>query len=289
MSSSNKDTRLGRGLAALLPPDADVGGRAPQFAEIEIESIRANPQQPRRKFDEDNLQELAASIRAKGVVQPVIVRKTDDGFELIAGERRVRAARMVGLHRIPAFIAKVADGSEALELALIENLQREDLNPMEMAEGFQQLARRYKMTQEQIAARVGKSRAAVANTMRLLHLPRDVQASLSAGEITAGHARAILSFEDRERQVALWKRIIREGLSVRKAEQLTKKMTSPGAPPTKIKKKPAFITQIEERLRNLMGTHVRLHHKKGKGGTIEIEYYSDEDLDRLLELFDLMA
>jgi ParB family chromosome partitioning protein len=286
---SSKDTRLGRGLAALLPPDADVGGRAPQFAEIEIEKINANPQQPRRRFDEDNLQELAASIKSKGVVQPVIVRKTDDGFELIAGERRLRAARMMGLHRIPAFIAKVADGSEALELALIENLQREDLNPMEMAEGFQQLARRYGMTQEQIAERVGKSRAAVTNTLRLLNLPRDVQASLSAGEITAGHARAILSFDDRERQVALWKRIVKEGLSVRKAEQLTKQMASPTAPPTRIKKKPTYITQIEERLRNLMGTHVRLHHKKGKGGTIEIEYYSDEDLDRLLELFDLMA
>ncbi len=285
---TTKDSRLGKGLAALLPDGADLGGRAPRFAEIEVDQILANPQQPRTNFNEEALQELALSIKQKGIVQPIIVRRTGEQFELIAGERRLRAARLVGLERIPAFITDVDDGSEALELALIENLQREDLNALEQAEGFQRLTKRYGLTQEQISERVGKSRAAVANTLRLLNLPRDVQASLRAGRITAGHARAILSFDDRERQVQLWKRIIKEGLSVRKAENLAKKLTSPGAPATTPKKRPSHLTQIEERLRNLLGTHVRLHYKKGKGGSIEIEYYSDEDLDRLLELFELM-
>ncbi len=285
---SSKESRLGKGLAALLPEGIDLGGRSPRYAEIEVASIRANPEQPRSTFEDVALEELAASIKAKGVVQPIIVREVNGEFELIAGERRLRAARLVNLERIPAFITQVDDGSEALELALIENLQREDLNPLEQAAGFIRLAKQYKLTQEQIAERVGKSRAAVANTLRLLNLPREVQASLHSGQITAGHARAILSFDDRERQVLLWKRIIREGLSVRKAEQVAKKLAVPHAPPPVQRKKPTFITQIEERLRNLLGTHVRLHHRKGKGGTVEIEYYSDEDLDRLLDLFELM-
>jgi ParB family chromosome partitioning protein len=284
---STKESRLGKGLAALLPEDADFGGRAPQFAEIEVDSVRANPQQPRRDFEEDGLQDLAASIKAKGVVQPIIVRKVDGEFELIAGERRLRATKMAGLQRIPAFIAQVEDGSEALELALIENLQREDLNPMEQADGFQRLAKTYGLTQEQISERVGMSRAAVANVLRLLNLPRDVQTSLSNGDISAGHARAILSLPDRERQVALWKRILKEGLSVRKAESLAKNLPSPTAPAKVSSRRPAYITQIEEKLRNALGTHVRLYHKKGKGGKIEVEYYSDEDLERLLELFEV--
>jgi len=285
---SNSESRLGKGLAALLPEGADLGGRTPQFAEIEVESVRPNPQQPRREFDKDTLSDLSASIKSKGVVQPIIVRKMDDGFELIAGERRLRATKMAGLERIPAFIADVQNGSESLELALIENMQREDLNPMEQAEGFQLLAEQYELTQEQISERVGKSRAAVANTLRLMNLPRDVQTSLSSGKITAGHARAILSFQDRERQIALWKKILNEGLSVRKAEQAARKLTSPTAPAKATPRRPAYLMQVEERLRNVLGTHVRLHHKKGKGGKIEIEYYSDEDLDRLLELFELM-
>lgn len=285
---STKESRLGRGLAALLPEGADLGGRSPRYAEIEVEKVNANPQQPRSNFDEETLQELATSIKQKGVVQPIIVRRVGDAFELIAGERRLRACRLAGIERIPAFITEVSDGSEALELALIENLQREDLNAMEQAQGFQALANEYSLTQEQISDRVGKSRAAVANTLRLLNLPRDVQISLRKGTISAGHARAILSFDDRERQMQLWRRIVKEGLSVRKAENLAKKLTVSHAPAPAPPKRPSHLTQIEERLRNLLGTHVRLHHKKGKGGKIEIEYYSDEDLDRLLELFDLM-
>ncbi|MCX6641181.1 MAG: ParB/RepB/Spo0J family partition protein [bacterium] len=283
----SKDSRLGRGLAALLPEGADLGGRSPRFAEIEIDKISANPQQPRTHFDQEALADLAASIKVKGVVQPIIVRRVKDGlFELIAGERRLRAAKMAGLERIPVFIAEVGDGSEALELALIENLQREDLNSLEQADGFQRLAKEYGLTQEDISEKVGKSRAAVANTLRLLNLPRDVQASLRAGEITAGHARAILSFDDRERQVALWKKIIKEGLSVRKAEQAAKNLMSPSAAAETEIRRPTHLLQIEERLRNILGTHVRLHYKKGKGGSIEIEYYSDEDLERLIELME---
>ncbi|MBU0520306.1 ParB/RepB/Spo0J family partition protein [bacterium] len=285
---SSKESRLGKGLAALLPKDIDLGGRAPQFAELELDQIRMNPEQPRRQFDEQGLQDLAASIKAKGVVQPIIVRKVEEGFELVAGERRLRAAKLAGLTRIPVFIAQVADGAEMLELALIENLQREDLNAMEMAEGFHRLANEYELTQEQISERVGKSRTAVANTIRLVKLPRDVQNSLRNGQITEGHARAILAFDDRERQIALWKKIVRGGLSVRKAEQLTRTIQKPSAPLAPPPPKPAYVTQIEERLRNLLGTHVRLQLTKGKGGKIEIEFYNDEDLDRLLELFDLM-
>jgi ParB family transcriptional regulator, chromosome partitioning protein len=282
-----KDSRLGKGLAALLPEDADLGGRAPRFAEIEIDKIHANPQQPRKVFDYEPLQELAASIKAKGVVQPIIVRRVFDGqFELIAGERRLRASKLAGLERIPVFIAEVSEGAESLELALIENLMREDLNALEQADGFQRLAKEYNLTQEEISEKVGKSRAAVANTLRLLNLPRDVQTSLRAGEISAGHARAILSFDDRERQVALWKKILKEGLSVRKAEQAAKNLTSPHAPAEPEPRRPSHLLQIEERLRNILGTHVRLHYKKGKGGKIEIEYYSDEDLERLIELME---
>ncbi|RJP78265.1 MAG: ParB/RepB/Spo0J family partition protein [Candidatus Zixiibacteriota bacterium] len=284
-----KESRLGKGLAALLPEGADLGGRAPRFAEIEVDRVRANPQQPRTTFDEGALKDLADSIRAKGVVQPIIVRRAGGEYELIAGERRLRASRLAGLERIPAFIAEVADGSESLELALIENLQREDLNALEQAEGFHRLAEEHGLTQEEIARRVGKSRAAVANTVRLLNLSTEVQASLRSGDITAGHARAILAFDDPDRQATLWKRIMKEGLSVRKAEALARKLASSEAePPAPAKKKSPHVSQVEDRLRTLLGTHVRLHHKPGKGGSIEIEYYSDEDLERLLELFDLM-
>ncbi len=285
---THKESRLGRGLAALLPEGADLGGRSPRYAEIEVDLVRANPQQPRLQFDETALQDLANSIKEKGVVQPIVVRRVDQEYELIAGERRLRATRMAGLSRIPAYVAEVADGSEALELALVENLQREDLNALEQAEGFHRLADQYGLTQEQISQRVGKSRAAVANTVRLLNLPADVQTSLRSGQITAGHARAILSFDDRERQTALWKRIVKEGLSVRKAELLARKMAHPGAPAAAPKPRSAHVTQVEERLRTLLGTQVHLHHRPGRGGTIEIEYYGDEDLERLLELFDLL-
>lgn len=285
---AEKSRRLGRGLAALLPADADLGGRAPRYAEVELDQVHANPQQPRTRFDEASLQDLAASIREKGVVQPIIVRCAGGEYELIAGERRLRAARLAGLSRIPAFIAEVSEGSEALELALIENLQREDLNALEEAEGYRRLTEEYGLTQEEISRRVGKSRAAVANTLRLLHLPAEIQDSVRSGEISAGHARAILTFEDRPRQTALWKRILKEGLSVRRAEQAAKKLSGTTSQPTVASRRSTYVAQIEDRLRHLLGTHVRLRHKPGKGGAIEIEYYTDEDLERLLELFELM-
>jgi ParB family chromosome partitioning protein len=283
-----KPKGLGRGLAALLPDGVDVGGRSPKYAEIEVTLVRANPQQPRMKFSDEGLNELAASIKEKGVVQPIIVRRMNGEYELIAGERRLRATRLAGLERIPAYIAEIADGSEPLELALIENLQREDLNALEQAQGFQRLAEHYGLTQEDISRRVGKSRAAVANTLRLLNLPHDIQNSLRSGQISAGHARAILSFEDREHQMGLWKRIVKEGLSVRKAEALSKKLAATPVVAHSPRKRSAHITQVEDRLRNLLGTNVRLHHKPGKGGSIVIEYYTDEDLERLLELFELV-
>lgn len=285
---SAKPRGLGRGLAALLPDGVDVGGRSSRYAEIEVTLVRANPQQPRIKFGEEGLQELAASIKEKGIVQPIVVRRLNGEYELIAGERRLRATRLAGLDRIPAYIADVSDGSEPLELALIENMQREDLNALEQAQGFHQLSEQYGLTQEDIAKRVGKSRAAVANTLRLLHLPKDIQNSLRSGQISAGHARAILAFEDRDHQMALWKRIVKEGLSVRKAEALAKKMATTTVAPHHTKHRSAHVMQVEDRLRNLMGTQVRLHHKPGKGGSIVIEYYNDEDLERLLELFELI-
>jgi ParB family chromosome partitioning protein len=274
---------LGKGLSALIPEKEkkEAGG----VLEIPVKSIVPNENQPRRTFDDDALAELVSSIKEKGVIQPVIVRKlNDDRYELIAGERRWRASRSAGLNRIPA-IVKDAAPAEALELALIENIQREDLNPLETAEAFYRLISEFNLTHEELSRRVSKDRATVTNYLRILKLPEEVKSGLAGGELTLGHAKALLQLPDSRSIKTVYRKIKDEGLSVRETEALCKRS------PFKKSKKPAAaaskdpqIASLEERLMHSLGTKVRLVHKSNKRGKIEIEYYSLDDLDRLLDI-----
>ena len=263
---------LGRGLASLL-----TSGRGVQAAvmELAVGAILPNPRQPRKRFDPEALAELAATIKEQGIAQPVMVRKTAAGWELIAGERRWRAARLAGLKTVPA-IAREATDREALELALVENLQRADLNPIEEATSYALLLK--DIGQEDLARRVGKDRTTVANSLRLLKLPRDVQDAVLAGSITAGHARACLQMDTPAAQSALCRRIIKLHLSVRQAEAATHRgprPVRPGAGPAQ--------RMADEELSRALGTKVRIR-KSGKRGTIVVAFYSEEDLDRLVTL-----
>lgn len=255
----------------------------PEVMEIPIEAVTPNPFQPRREFDVVALEELAVSIRRHGVLQPVVVRAVGDGYQLVAGERRLRAARAAGLTALPARVSAYSD-AQMLEIALVENLQREDISALEAAEAYRLLSDRFGLTQEQIARRVGKSRSAVANTMRLLSLPPFIQQSLRAAEITEGHARALLSVGDREQQKKLWERVVLAGASVREAEQLARE-PQPNAPSPPVRSTPAArsdanLVAIEAALRQALGTRVVITPGK-KGGTLTIEYYGNEDLERI--------
>jgi ParB family chromosome partitioning protein len=266
---------LGKGLNALIPEKGD------EVLYLDIARILPGVYQPRKSFNEASLKELAASIKEKGVLQPIIVSRTGDGsFSLIAGERRWRAASLAGLKKIPALIKNVAS-KDSLEIALIENIQREDLNPVETAEAFNRLMQDFGLTQEELSGRVGKERATVANYLRLLKLPDEVKAMLYEGSLSMGHARAILSIDGRASQVEAAKKIIRAGLSVREAESLVKKISRPGR--TKTAKDPQ-ISSLEDKLIKHLGTKARILHRGKKGGRIEIDYYSLDELDRLLEI-----
>ncbi|NOX20482.1 MAG: ParB/RepB/Spo0J family partition protein [Nitrospirae bacterium] len=267
---------LGKGLNALIP-DSGAGVR-----EIDVSKIKPGPEQPRKDFDEKALKELAQSIREKGLLQPVILRKAEGGgYYLVAGERRWRAARSAGLKKIPAIIKDV-DSSTAIELALIENIQRDDLNPVEMAEAFQRLIDEYGYTQEQLSKRLGKERATIANYLRILKLPIEIRDLIVKGELSLGHAKALLSVPTRSLQIQLAREIIKKGLSVREAEQLCSRK-KPSRTTKKKKEKDPNIVALEERLKQSLGTKVQINHK-GKRGKIEIEYYSLDELDRLLEI-----
>lgn len=266
---------LGKGLGALIPDKGE------ETVKIELDRIIPGEQQPRKVFDDKALHELAASIREKGVLQPVIVSRTGDGtFRLIAGERRWRASSLAGLRQIPATIKDVAS-KDAFEIALIENIQREDLNPLETADAFHRLMKDYNLTQEDVSAKVGKERATVANYLRLLKLPEELKTLVNNGSLSMGHARAILSIEGRAHQIEAARRIVTKGLSVREAETLVKTIGKEKKP--KARKKDPQIASLEERLIQSLGTKVRIHHK-GKKGRIEIEYYSLDELDRLLDI-----
>ena len=268
-------TALGRGLDALIPDKGD------NIVNLDIDRIMPGKQQPRRVFHEDALKELSISIKEKGVLQPIIVSRTGDGtFNLIAGERRWRASMIAGLKKIPALIKNVAS-KDALEIALIENIQREDLNPIETAEAFNRLQQEFKMTQEELADKVGKERATVANYLRLLKLPDEIKDMLYNGALSMGHARALLSIEGRLNQIEAARKIIKKGLSVREAEQLAKKPLRP-AQASGIKD--PQIQSLEDRLKTSLGTKVQLIQKNKKSGRIEIEYYSLDELDRLLDI-----
>ncbi len=270
---------LGKGLEALLSEEGK-GLVAGETRYLKIEEIRLNPYQPRENPQED-ISELIASIKARGVLQPILVRKTSSGYELVAGERRLRAAREAGLSTIPAVVKELSE-PEVLELALIENLQRKDLNPLEEAIGYKRLIEEFGVTQEEIAERVGKSRSTVANALRLLTLPPKVREYLKEEKISAGHARALLSLTNRKEQEELCERIICESLSVRQVERLVfcerkEKVTERG------KERDVYLQAMEDILREFLGTNVQII-KRGEKGKIIIDFLSEEDFNRIIRL-----
>jgi ParB family chromosome partitioning protein len=271
-------TALGKGLEALLPERGD------EVIRIDIEKILPNEYQPRKVFRDEALKELSLSIKEKGVLQPVLVSRLGDGtFRLIAGERRWRAAHLAGLRKIPALIKEVSS-QDSIEMALVENIQREELNPIETAEALNRLSTDFHLTQEALSQRVGKDRATVANYLRILKLPDEIKTLVNDTTLSLGHAKALLTVESRQKQIEAAREIIRHGLSVRGAEALCKKLSGASRPKT-IKKQDKLpeVADLEGKLARSLGTKVKIHHKD-KRGKIEIEYYSLDELDRLLEI-----
>ncbi len=282
---------LGKGLEALIPLQGDVETRPSTSSrpnEIPIENIVPNPFQPRQAFSPQELDELAASIREKGIVQPILVRPHTGGkFEVVAGERRWRAAKLAGLSQVPALIRELSD-HESLEIALVENIQREDLNPVEEAQAYNQLITQFKLTQEEMAKKVGKDRSSVANTLRLLQLPPSILEMVKKSRLSEGHARALLGISDTGAMERLAQKVVRDNLSVREVERLAQGIKP--AKPVKAKSskrsdlKDPHTRNLEEELRRKLSTQVKVLPRSGQKGKIEIEYYSLEDLDRILAL-----
>lgn len=299
--ASAKRKGLGKGLGALIGSNAmDNASTSPppepapspaiaalsdgaQLIELDPTEIRPNPKQPRHIFNEEALQELAASIERDGVQEPVLVRKAGDHYELISGERRVRASVMANLAVIPAVCRDVSD-RDMLKLGLIENIQREDLNAIEMAQGYQDLMEEFGWTQEEVSKEVGKKRATVTNMLRLLNLPEVVQEQVADGSLSMGHARAILAFPTASAQIAIARKIIAQGLSVRQVEKLANASKAERNTATAVPRDPN-IAQLEDDLRRALGTKVQLKAQQGGKGKIEIEYYNLDELERLLALF----
>jgi len=279
------DKRLGRGLRALIPEIApeETEERVSSIQEIDVRRIKPNPFQPRLNFDESALEELKNSIAEKGIIQPLSVRKTEDGYELIAGERRLRAVMALEIEKVPAYILSVENDEDMLELSLIENIQREDLNPIDIARAYQKLMADCHLTQEQVSQRVGKERSTVANFLRLLKLPDKIQESMKRGELDMGHGRALITIDDKELQSKIWQKIIKDKISVRQVERLVNAGNKKRRTAKTEEGKPYFIVEAEGKLRTSLGTQVKVKPGK-KGGLIEIEYYSDDDLERLIEL-----
>ena len=281
---SNK--RLGKGLEALIRPRSDE--KIPEshgVDRISIRSIKPNPHQPRQKFDETSLEELTASIKEKGILTPITVQKVGNQFILIAGERRLRASKKAGLKKIPVYIIDVANDAEMVEMALIENIQRENLNPIEEAEAYIYLNNRFKLSQEKIAKSVGKKRVTISNSLRLLTLPREIKESIRNGRLSAGHGRAILMMKTHNSMIGLWKKIIKGKMSVRAAEDWSKEKTLKKLELKKkvIRKVSPQIKRLEDELISILGTKVRIIYKKGSG-SIEVSYFSDDDLERITEM-----
>ncbi len=271
--------RLGRGLRALIPevePERTEG----DVQQIPLELIEPNPYQPRQHFDEEKLQELAQSIAELGLLEPVLVRRTGQTYQLIAGERRVRAARIAGLSEVPALVKDFGD-LEVMQVALIENLQREDLNPIEEAEGYQRLIDEFGFTQSQAAQAVGRKRSSIANALRLLNLEESEKQMVQEGQLSVGHAKVLLGVANKKKRAELAKKVVSEDLSVRQLEELVKKPER--VPRGTAKMRSPELVQLEEDLQRRFGTKVTVTYKKG-AGRISIEYYSDEELERLLEL-----
>lgn len=284
--------RLGRGLSALIRETTDESVTPEGILYVPLDLVSPNPFQPRHDLEstaaKERLKELASSIKERGMIQPVTVRAKGEGYELIVGERRWRAAKLLGLTEIPAHVMEIEKDADMMETALVENLQREDLNVMDEAGAYAALNKEFGLSQAEIAKAVGKSRVAVSNTMRLLNLPGEIRLSLQRGEITPGHARALLGLKKPQEMKRFWKKIMDQGLSVRDTEKLIKEWTSlPERGTVRIPQsadgKPADIRKIENDLIAILGTKVTIRSRR-KGGVIEVAYYSREDLERLLEL-----
>lgn len=272
---------LGKGLNALFPGESL--SKAESVEHIHVKSIKANPYQPRKIFDETAIQELSVSIKEHGILQPIILRRKGTAYEIVVGERRFRAAQLVGLDEIPAVVRNLTD-EESMELAILENLQREDLTPIEEAEAYHSLMENLKLTQEQLALRLGKSRPHIANHVRLLTLPEKVRNYISEGKLSMGHGRTLLGLRKKEKIALLAEQVLKEGLNVRQLEKLVQKLNDDVPRETIKEKKPdLFLAEREADLRDYFGTNVTIKKTKDKG-KIEIEFFSEDDLERILEL-----
>lgn len=271
-----KRKALGKGLDALLPQAAD----RTSLLQLDVDRVQPNPLQPRIRFESGSLDELAASIREKGVLQPIVVRPTETGYEIIAGERRWRACQRAGVHQIPAIVLDVSD-RELIELALIENIQRDDLSPIEEAQAYQLMAEQFGLTQEEIASRVGRSRVAVTNTLRLLQLPKSIQDLVIDDQLSMGHARALIPLPPRE-QLDLARAVIAAGLSVRDTERRAQRLLKSASAPTPPRVKDPNLRAAEDRLERSWRTRVEIR-RRGAVGTIVLHFHSPEELDRIFE------
>lgn len=294
---------LGRGLDALfadVPVKEPVVEKKPAASKersttddkdrvkyIKIHDIMPNVNQPRKTFNEDKIEELAASIKEHGIIQPIVVRKKSKGYEIVAGERRWRAAMKAELAQVPCLIRELDDEQNML-IAIIENMQREDLNPIEEAEGLHQMISTFGMTQEQVSKSVGKSRPYITNSLRLLKLPEYIRESIADGKLSAGHGRTLITLTDEEARKNIWSKIMAEGLSVRETEKLAAAEEKPKKKTPLKKKKNPDVARVEEELKAILGTKVNIN-SKGNKGSIEIEYYTKDDLERLLELLKTLA
>ena len=284
VKKKTKKIALGRGLNALLPDIEHVESVSKEYFPCDIELIRPNRYQPRLRFPEDELEGMARSIKEQGIIQPLLVRKDENGYELVTGERRLRAAKKAGLDQVPV-IVKAITVTNLLEMSIVENIQREDLNPMEEAEAYYQLIAKFDLTQDQAAARVGKSRSAVANFLRLRQLPEQIKASIMDGTLSMGHARALLGASNSAQQNAAWRAVVSKGLSVRETESLIKRLKVKTKKPKKSStgSEQRYLLSLADDLSLRFGTKVQIK-RHGKKGKVEITFFNNEDLDRVLRL-----
>ena len=288
MMSSPKKNALGRGLGALIELDNVQTAGSSQINEIPLDSIEANPNQPRKTFDEEALEELAASIKELGVVQPVTLRETAQGrYQIISGERRCRASRMAGLKSIPAYI-RTADDEALMEMALVENIQREDLNAIEIALSYQRLIDDYKFTQERLGEKVGKKRATVTNYLRLLKLPAEIQLGLKAGQIEMGHARALVSIQDPADMIRIYEETVKSGYSVRKLEEIVKRLSEKPKQKKKAQKTSDYDA-ISDKLANVFKSKVKISRGSNGSGKIVLSFSSDEQFENIMSTLDRLS
>lgn len=277
-----KKTALGRGLDALIPDIETIDTKPNDYFLCDVDLIRPNRYQPRQTFSEEEMAELCDSIKSQGVLQPLLVRKIETGYELIAGERRLRASKMANLTQVPVLVKQISD-TELMEISIVENIQRENLNPIEEANAYHRLMAEFQLKQEEVAKRVGKSRSAVANFLRLRQLEDFIKESIAVGEISMGHARALLGLDSKDSQKEVWKTILKKKLSVRETEALVNRLKKVKHPPVTPQptSEQIYYANLSDELARHLGTKVRIQHK-GKRGRLEIEFYNTDDLDRLI-------